>query len=149
MATPTYTGLGITPAIREVLSTEGGDILINEAGLALLAFQANNDLTLDEAGNLRMVYDAEAVGEHARQRLMFFQGEWFLDAGVGVDWYGQVLGFAQSRMQVAEAIVKRVILQTPGVTSLEGVSTSYERSVRGVRISDIRVQTAFDETVDV
>lgn len=149
MATPTYTGLGITPAIREVFSSEAGAILINETGLALLAFQANNDLTVDETGNLRMVYDAEAVGEHARQRLMFFRGEWFLDAGVGVDWYGQVLGFAQSRMQVAEAIVKRVILQTPGVTSLEGVSTSYERSVRGVRVSDIRVQTTFDETVDV
>lgn len=149
MATPTYTGLGITPSVVEVLATETGDIVVSEAGAAMLAFRANNDLTLDETGNLRMVYDAEAVGEHARQRLQFFKGEWFLDAGVGVDWFGQVLGFAQSRMQVAEAIIKKVILQTPGVTALEGVSTTYDRSVRGVRVSDIRVATVFDESVEV
>lgn len=149
MATPTYTGLGITPSVVEVLATENGDIIVSEGGAALLAFQSNNDLTLDETGNLRMVYDAEAVGEHARQRLMFFKGEWFLDAGVGVDWFGQVLGFAQSRMQVAEAIVKKVILQTPGVTALEGVSTTYDRAVRGVRVSDIHVATIFDESVEV
>jgi hypothetical protein len=145
----TYTGLGITPSVVEVLATETGDIVVSEGGAAMLAFRANNDLTLDETGNLRLVYDAEAVGEHARQRLQFFKGEWFLDAGVGVDWFGQVLGFAQSRMQVAEAIVKRVILQTPGVTALEGVSTTYGRAVRGVRVSDIRVATVFDESVEV
>lgn len=145
----TYTGLGITPSVVEVLATENDDIVVSEGGAALLAFQSNNDLTLDETGNLHLVYDAEAVGQHARQRLMFFKGEWFLDAGVGVDWFGQVLGFAQSRMQVAEAIVKKVILQTPGVTALEGVSTSYDRAVRGVRVSGIHVATIFDESVEV
>lgn len=149
MATSTYTGLGTTPSVVEVLATENGDIVVSEGGAAMLAFQASNDLTLDETGNLHLVYDAEAVGQHARQRLMFFKGEWFLDAGVGVDWFGQVLGFAQSRMQVAEAIVKRVILQTPGVTALEGVSTTYDRAVRGVRVSDIHVATIFDESVEV
>jgi len=149
MATPTYTGLGITPSVVEVLATENGDIVVSEGGAAMLAFQASNDLTLDETGNLHLVYDAEAVGQHARQRLMFFKGEWFLDAGVGVDWFGQVLGFAQSRIQVAEAIIKKVILQTPGVTALEGVSTSYDRAVRGVRVSGIQVATIFDESVEV
>lgn len=143
----TYTGLGITPQIKEVLATEDGAIIVSENGFPLLAFLTNNDLTLDETGNLRMVYDAEAVGEHARQRLLFFKGEWFLDPAVGVDWFGQVLGFASSRMQVAEAVVKRVILQTPGVTALRNVSTSYDRSVRAVRVERVSVDTEFDEPV--
>ncbi|TNC14928.1 hypothetical protein FF100_04960 [Methylobacterium terricola] len=142
-----YVGLGITPEHSELLATENGAIVVSEAGLAILAYQTKNDLTLDETGNLRMVYDAEAVGEHARQRLMFFKGEWFLDPSIGVDWFGQVLGFASSRMQVAEAIVKRVILQTPGVTGLRQVSTTYDRAIRGVRIEGVEVDTEFDEPV--
>ena len=142
-------GLGITPEYSELLATENGAIVVSEAGLAILAYQTKNDLTLDETGNLRMVYDAEAVGEHARQRLMFFKGEWFLDPSVGVDWFGQVLGSASTRMQVAEAIVKRVILQTPGVTGLRQVSTTYDRAIRGVRIESVEVDTEFDEPVTI
>jgi len=146
---PTYIGLGITPERREILATENGATLTDERGRPLLAFSSNNDLTLDETGNLRMVYDAQAVGEHARQRLQFFKGEWFLDPRIGVPWFEQVLGFSGTRPQVSEAIVKRVILQTPGVTGLSGINTTFDRAVRGMRVSDVLVETEFDETVEV
>lgn len=146
---PKYVGLGITPERREILATESGVAVTDERGRPILAFSTNNDLTLLPDGNLRMVYDAEAVGEHARQRLQFFKGEDWLDPTIGVDWFGQVLGFAPSRMQVAEAIVKRVILKTPGVTGLRSISTTYDRGVRGVRVSDVAVETEFSEAAEV
>ncbi len=145
----TYIGLGITPERREILATETGAIVTDERGRPILALGTNNDITLDETGNLRMVYDAEAVGEHARQRLQFFLGEWFLDPRIGVPWFDQVLGFSGSRPQVSEAIVKRVILQTPGVIGLSGINTAFDRAVRGMRVSDVLVETEFDETVEV
>ncbi|GJE77293.1 hypothetical protein [Methylorubrum suomiense] len=145
----TFVGLGITPERREIFATEAGAAVIDERGRPILASSANNDLTLDETGNLRMVYDAEAVGEHARQRLQFFKGEWFLDPRIGVPWFEQVLGFSGSRPQVSEAIVKREILQTPGVTGLSGIETTFDRLVRGIRVSNVLVETQFDETVEV
>lgn len=145
MAYPTYIGLGITPTHADLLGTETGAFVVSERNLPLLALETHNDLSLTPDGNLRMVYDAEAVGEHARQRLMFFKGEWYLDPSIGVDWFGQVLGFADSRLQVSEAIVKRVILQTPGVTGLRNVESSYDRANRGFKVTRVEVDTEFDK----
>lgn len=146
---PTFVGLGIVPARKEVLATESGEIVISERGQAIEALSTNNDLDIDEGGNLRLVYDAEAVGQHARQRLMFFKSEWFLDPTVGVDWFGQILGFAESRMPLAEATVKRVLLQTPGVTGLRTVTTDFDRAIRGIRVGRCEVETQFDDTAAV
>lgn len=135
----TYVGLGITPERRAI--TVGG------TGTPGSPPAARNDLSLDTDGNLRMVHDAEAVGEHARQRLQFYRGEWFLDRSIGIDWFGQVLGFARTRMPVCEAIVKREILRTPGVTGLQALTVRYDGSVRGARVEDVMVATEFDEAV--
>ena len=145
----TTVGLGIAPAHREILATEDGAIVVSERGEGILAFSTSNDLVIDETGNLQLVYDAEAVGQHARQRLMFFKGEWFLDPTIGVDWFGQILGFGESRMAIAEATVKKVLLETPGVTGLRTVSTEFDRPNRGVKISRCEVETIFDDTATV
>ena len=57
-----------------------------------LAIKPYNDLEVTADGNLRLVTDAEAIGQHTRQRISFFKGEWFLDLDVGLDWFGKVLG---------------------------------------------------------
>lgn len=130
----TFIGIGITPDPAGVIGHFDGQ-----------SFPGHNDFTLTADGNLRMVYDAEAVGEHARQRLNFYRGEWPLDPVVGVDWFGQVLGARDTRVQVAEAIIKRTILQTPGVTALLDVQTTYSRADRGVKVERCVVQTQFDQ----
>lgn len=142
-------GLAIAPRHVELLADETGAIVVGERGQGILAFSTNNDLVVDETNNLVLVEDAEAVGQHARQRLMFFKGEWFLDPTIGVDWFGQILGFAENRMPLAEATVKRVLLQTPGVTGLRTVSTEFDRRNRGVKIAKCEVETQFDETAVV
>lgn len=109
-----------------------------------LSIQPYNDLQLDAAGNLVFVTDAEAIGQHVRQRLSFYQGEWFLDPLIGVDWLGRVLGRSPTEKAIMEAMVKAAILKTPGVTSLREFDISYERSSRGARVTRCEVETEFD-----
>ncbi|MDT9694263.1 hypothetical protein Q5762_39210, partial [Streptomyces sp. P9(2023)] len=63
------------------------------------------DLYLDANGNLGLVYNAEAVGQHARQRLMTYEGEWFLDKTAGVPWIREILGSAYDAV-LAESVIK-------------------------------------------
>lgn len=110
---------------------------------------ASNDLELDSTGNLRLVFDAEAVGQHARQRLQFFRGEWFLDPTVGVDWFGETLGQREAAVPIVEATVKRVILATPGVTSLLEIRTTFDHRNRGAKVERCSVQTEYGDTAAV
>lgn len=109
-----------------------------------ISIKPYNDIELDATGNLKMVYDAEAVGQHARQRLSFFKGEWFLDPSVGVDWFGRILGGLPSLTPLAEAIVKATILKTPGVTAINSIDTVYDSASRGAQVRTCEVETEFD-----
>lgn len=114
-----------------------------------LAIKPYNDLELTDDGNLRLVYDAEAIGQHARQRLSLFRGEWFLDAEEGVDWFGDVLGGREDRIAIGEAMVKAAILATPGVSEIEEISTRHDRASRGMIVEKCIVRTVFDEATEV
>lgn len=114
-----------------------------------LSIQPHNDLHLDATGNLVLVYDAEAIGQHIRQRLMFWKGEWFLNEDAGIDWTRYVLGRPPSEQDIAEAVIKREILATPGVTEILEFSASYDRRSRGLLIERCRVMTTFDDALDI
>lgn len=67
--------------------------VVSRIGLALRRDgSAPADLYLADDGNLAVVRDAEAIGQHARQRLMAYEGEWFLDKDAGVPWFRDLLG---------------------------------------------------------
>lgn len=125
----------------------GLSIQPSQPGIVLGA--SSNDLHLDATGNLVLAYDAEAVGQHARQRLQFFLGEWFLDPTIGVDWFGRVLGYSDAQLPIAEAIVKRTILETPGVTGIVEIQTEFDRANRGAKVPRCLVETEYDDTVNV
>lgn len=110
--------------------------------------QATNDLFLAADGNLATVTDAEAVGQHARQRLQTYEREWFLDTTAGVPWLDQVLGKGYDPA-LAEAVVKAEILETDGVTEIEGFSVSFERGSRRLHIKSIEVMTIYQEVVAI
>lgn len=115
-------------------------------GLAIDA--STNDLYLDSIGNLALVYDAEAVGQHAKQRLGTFQGEWVYDTTAGVPWLSQILGKGYDPA-LAEAVVKAEILDTDGVTEITSFSVSFDKTSRGVTINEVEVGTVYDETVSL
>lgn len=108
--------------------------------------QTTNDLYLTSDGNLATVADAEAVGQHARQRLSTFSGEWFLDTTAGVPWLDQILGQTYDPA-LAESVVKAEILNTDGVTEITSFSVAFDRNTRGLIIRSVEVGTIFDTEV--
>lgn len=119
---------------------------MNRIGIAL--DQDTNDLFLTADGNLAMAQDAEAVGQHARQRIQTFGGEWYLDTTCGVPWLAQILG-RRYDPALAEAVVKSEILNTDGVTEITAFSVSFDRASRGVFMRSVEVGTEYDEEVSL
>lgn len=123
--------------------------LLNRKGLALKRDgDSPADIYIDDTGNLALVEDAEAVGQHARQRLMTFQGEWFLDKDAGVTWLTEVLGFGYDPI-IAEALTKTEILETDGVIDIESFSIRFDQTLRHLKSHNISVTTEYDERVDL
>lgn len=115
-------------------------------GLSILP---HNDLALDATGSPILVFDAEAIGEHIRQRLMLWAREWFLNESAGVDWTRYVLGRPPSELPLAESIIKAEIAATPGVAEILEFSAVYDRASRGLRIERCQVATVFDDILDI
>lgn len=102
------------------------------------------DIYLDASGNLAMVRDAEAVGQHAEQRLMAHRGEWFLNKNVGTPWLRDVLGKGYDPI-LAESVVKAQVLGTDGVTAIRSFSVRFNRVRRELESYNILVMTEYDE----
>lgn len=115
---------------------------MNRIGIAL--DKETNDVFLDAEGNLAMAFDAEAIGQHARQRVQTFAGEWYLDTTAGLPWVEQILG-KRYDPALAEAVVKAEILNTDGVTEITSFSIAFDRSSRGVFIREVEVGTEYGE----
>lgn len=105
-----------------------------------------NDLFLAEDGTVAVVRDAAAVGQHIRQRLMTFAGEWFLDTEVGVVWLDEIFGRAYDPA-LAESVVKAEILDTDGVDEILTFSVGFDRVKRNLIMSEIEVLTEYDVKV--
>lgn len=103
-----------------------------------------NDWHLDSSGNLAIVTDADAVAQHARQRVKTYQGEWFLDTEAGIPWIENILGRVYNP-ELAEALVTAEIVATDGVTGILGVSTSLSRKVRGLELNSAEITTIYGE----
>lgn len=122
---------------------------VNRKGLSLNRENgAPADIHLDDSGNLAIVTDAEAVGQHARQRLMTHEGEWFLDVEAGVSWLTDVLGSGYDPV-IAEALTKTEILETDGVTDIESFSVRFDRDLRHLKSYGISVKTDYDEGIQL
>lgn len=107
-----------------------------------------NDLFLRADGSLAVVTGAEAVGQHVRQRLKTFAGEWFLDTTAGVPWLSQIMG-KKYDPALAEAVVKAEILDTDGVVEITSFSVGFDRTERRLNIKDVEVLTVYDSEVTI
>ena len=107
-----------------------------------------NDLFLTRLGELAIVEGAEACGQHARQRIMTFQGEWFLDNTAGMPWLSDIMG-KRYNPELAEAIVKNEILDTDGITDISNLSVSFNNEIRNLMIRQVEVSTIYNEEVAI
>lgn len=97
------------------------------------------DLHLD--GEAAVLVDGrEAIAQHLRIRLRFFLGEWFLDERQGIPFYRDILVKNPSR-RLVESILKRVIVDTPGVDSLDKFELSIDAATRSATVSFTVVTT--------
>ena len=123
--------------------------IVSRFGLALRRDgSAPADLYLDASGSLAVVRDTEAVGQHVRQRLMTYLGEWFLDREVGVPWIRDIVGHGYDPV-MAESVLKAEILDTDGVTDINSFSVRFDNSTRGLSAYDIDVMTDYDQEASV
>ncbi len=107
-----------------------------------------HDLYLDANGQIAFVHDAEAVGQHARCRLMTHRGEWFLDTTAGTPWLDRILG-KRADLTLAESVIKAAIKGTDGVSEITSFDLRYRAATRGLDLVSATVKTIFGEEVSV
>lgn len=89
---------------------------------------------------LAFVYDEEAVRQRVLIRFKFFRGTWFLDLREGIPYFEEVLKKRPDPFVVA-SLMKRTILSTPGIVSVD----SFElKPIAPSRVWDIRWSATTD-----
>lgn len=93
---------------------------------------SSHDLLLTT--DLSLVTGVDAIKQHLKIRLWLFQGELFYDTSRGVPYYQDVL-VKLPNLQIIESIFQDVILETPGVLSIDTMDLSWDRSLRLLSVS--------------
>lgn len=89
------------------------------------------DIKLDEDGDIYLVngdaqttsIGAEDLAQRLRIRLNTFQGEWFMDNTLGIDWWNRVMGKNRSKM-VVDALIQDAILEEPDALQIVSYTSS-------------------------
>lgn len=79
------------------------------------------------------VEDKEVVLLAVKSRLQFFKGEWFLNTDDGTPYFQDIL-VKPARLRLIEGILKRRILETPGITSLNSFNMDFVSSTRKLTV---------------
>lgn len=96
--------------------------------MAFRSLDENHDWNFG-AGRQSYARGSEAIGLDVKTRLMSWVGDCFFDMPAGIDWWNR-LG-SKSQRSLLEADIKRVILQTEGVTGI----TSFDTTLQGRKFS--------------
>jgi hypothetical protein len=97
---------------------------------------------------LAFVTGAKAVGEHARQRLMTYRNEWFLDTNAGMTWLDEIMA-EKYNPALTEALVKAELINTDGVKDMVSFSVRFDRATRHLKIVDVQTTTDYEEVVQI
>lgn len=104
------------------------------------ALNDNHDMFVDLASNeVARVAGLEQVRQSIKTRLLFFLEEWFLNETVGVPWF-QTIYQEPVNVPISEAIIKKEILETPGVIELLNLRLSFDSANRLAKIDGYTVR---------
>jgi hypothetical protein len=98
-----------------------------------LAVNEFDDLAID-GGELALVSNADAIGQHLRLRLQTWLGETPYDQSAGVP-YLQVMFDPNTTDLARKFILQQQILATPGVTGVELLEVVADRQTRVLSVS--------------
>lgn len=102
------------------------------------ALDSNHDIYALN-GRIAVVTGADEIAQHIKTRLLLFFNEWFLDIEAGTPWFESILS-KPADMHEIEPILKKRILQTPGVDELIEFDMNYTAQNRRFSV-DFRVTT--------
>lgn len=91
-----------------------------------------HDMTFGQ-GMANYARDDEATAQAVKTRLLLLLEEWFLDTSAGVPHLQKIM-VKPSNLPLAEAIIKRTILQTEGVAELHSFGMTFDREARRLTI---------------
>lgn len=83
----------------------------------MIDLKYQNDLVI-ESGDLATVEENEAAAQRIKDRLLTFNGEWFLDLSFGPDYRKDIL-IKNPRQDVVNAVIKNEILKSKDGTFSE------------------------------
>jgi hypothetical protein len=92
-----------------------------------------------ESGQPVWVTGSEAIAQHVWVRLRRFKGEWFLNLDEGIPMES-VLGKAAT-VDSARRVLSRVILDTPGIATLDRIDVEVDSATRRLVVSNIEATT--------
>ncbi len=92
----------------------------------------NHDMTFGH-GIADMAVQAEACAQNVKTRLLLLQQEWFLDTDAGVPWLQDIM-VKPANLLVAQAEIKRCILQTDGVQAIERFDLLFDSQTRKMTV---------------
>lgn len=75
-----------------------------------------------------------AVAQRIRIKFGTYQGEWFLNKSIGVPYQSQVL-VKSPNIENISALIRKIILDTEGISSLEEFAISYSSGLRSMSVS--------------
>jgi hypothetical protein len=112
-----------------------------------VAIAADGDIEIGPEG-LRLVFGIEAVVQAVRFRLQFYRAEWFLNMGLGIAYYEELLGDASKIPGIeARAIstFRAVILGVPNIVEVLSLEVKVDRTTRKMAVS-WQARTQFGDT---
>lgn len=98
-------------------------------------------------GRANFATSSEAVAQNVRTRLLLIQEEWFLDIAAGVPYLGKI-AVKPADLPLAEALLKRRILETEGVEEILSFSLQLDRETRKLQVS-ASVATIYGTTENI
>ncbi len=103
---------------------------------------SNWDMYLTSDNKIARTVGVDQVAQHIKERLQFFFEEWFLDRDAGVPWYQDIF-VKPENIGLAEAHIKKEIVETRGVISLLAFSTEFDKGTRGFKVISFTVDTDY------
>jgi hypothetical protein len=101
---------------------------------------STGDISINSLGKLNVVTSAQEVAQRVVITLNHYWYEYWLNLQGGVPWYELILGSRD--VDTAKAIIRKIILQVPGVTAILNFSFVIVKRVVSI---DVTIDTVYGE----
>jgi len=104
----------------------------------------NGDVVFGAGRSDYLVDVPEAVAQSAQTRMALHSGSWFTDSSDGMPYDSKVLG--ERTFGLYDAIIRKRLLGTTGVTQIADYNSSFDSDSRGVSVT-ATLDTVYGKTL--